>query len=209
MNSQLNQKLEYSGIIEYGIDNIGKEAKISDIEAVFKGRAKAVDDLDNMGVWAANHAYLGQEHLRLDFEQDSFYGSIDFDLMPNNNSLKSKGQIKRLVNFKAQVFAKNNPYELLPLNAVTYLTLKKQYGLPNDFDKFDEEKKIEFVKMDYLLREQYKSFGANPDEIQIWYIEKQEIYYLTSFYYFKGKKEVPAYLSFAITEMFKFDQQNL
>lgn len=81
------------------------------------------------------------------------------------------------------------------------------YGLPNDFNKFDEQKKEEFVRMGQLLREQYESItGVNPDDVQIWYIEKQEVYYLTSFYYFKGTKEKSPYLSFAITEMFKFNK---
>jgi len=204
MNLQQNQKLEYWDIIEYGIDSIGREAKISDIEEVFKGRTKVMDDSDNMEVWATNHAYLGQEHLTLSFEQDSFYGFIDFDLMPNNNSLKPEGQIKRLVNFKAQIFAKNNPYKLPLLNVMVYFALKKRYGASNNFDKFDKKEKKEFIKMDRLLRGQYKSFGANPDEVQIWYIEKRGIYYLASFYYFKGNERISPYLSFAITEMFKF-----
>ena len=210
MNLQQNQKLEYWDIIEYGIDSIGREAKISDIEEVFKGRTKVMDDSDNMEVWATNHAYLGQEHLTLSFEQDSFYGFIDFDLMPNNNSLKPEGQIKRLVNFKAQVFGKKVFLWRIPLTQpkfTAYSNLKRQYGLPNNFDKFNKERKDEFIKMGQLLREQYKSFGANPKEIQIWYIKKQGIYYLASFYYFKGKTKVPPFLSFAITKMFKFEKK--
>jgi len=204
MNLLASQKFKYLDIIKYGIYSIGKEAKISDIKEVFRGEAKVVDDSDDMDVYSTNHAYLGQEHLRLDFKYNDFYGFIDFDLMPNDHFLKSEEQAKRLVNFKTQIFANNDLAKLPLINAAVYLDLKKEYGVPNNFDQFERKKKKEFIKMDKLLRQQYKLFGANSDEIQIWYIEKQEIYYLVSFYYFKGGINVPPYLSFAITEMFKF-----
>lgn len=204
---QINKKLEYWEIIEDGINHIGEQTKISDIEKAFEGKTKVVNDFGNPEVLATNHAYLGQEHLALSFENDKFYGLIDFDLMPDQNSLKPEEQIKRLVNFKTQVFARSNLYELLPLNEEIYLTLKEQYGLPNDFSHFDEEKKNELEEASKLLRKSLESFGVHSEWIAHWYIEKGGIYYLISFYYFEGKKEVPSYLSFAITEMFKFEKE--
>lgn len=210
-----DKKLEYWDIIEYGIDSIGKKAKISDIEKAFKGKAKVFDD-DNMEVWATNHAYLDQEHLCLSFEDSKFNGLIDFDLMPDDNNSSIFAGLcgeaeceKKLVNFKAQIFGKRAFLWRRSLNQTkkeVLLNLKKQYGVPNNFDKFDVVKKKEFVKMDQLLREQYTSFGANPDEIQFWYIEKQGIYYCVSFYYFNGKREMAPFLSFAISEIFKIDE---
>ncbi|MDD3940479.1 MAG: sulfite exporter TauE/SafE family protein [Candidatus Pacebacteria bacterium] len=216
MNLQQKQKLEYWDIIKYGIDSIGKESKISDIEEVFKGKTKVVNDLDDVEVWAFNHAYLGQEHLTLSFEQDNLYGFIDFDLMPNHNSLRLEAQTKRLVNFKAQVFTKRESFDLISLNAATYLNLKKQYGLPNNFDKFDGEKEKELIKVDQLLREQYKSFGVNPKELNIWHIEKLGNYYIPISYYFKGNRDLlfptkqgQSYLSFAVSEVCKSNKDEV
>jgi len=209
MNLQQNQKLEYWDIIEYGINNIGEETRTDNIEEVFKGTTKVMDGLDNMEVWATNHAYLGQEHLCLSFEQGNFYGLIDFDLMPNNNLFGTE-QTKRLANFKAQIFGKKAFLWHIPLSKLKLeicSNLKKQYGLPNNLDNLDEEKKEELIKIDQLLREQYKSITiVNPNDVQIWYIEKQGIYYCAIFYYFGGKKEVAPYLSFAISEVFRFNE---
>lgn len=209
MNLQQNQKLEYWNIIKYGIENIGKETKIDDIAKTFEGKTKTIDDLDNMEVWATNHAYVGQEHLCLSFEQGNFYGLIDFDLMPSNN-LSDTEQIKKLANFKAQIFGKKTLLWHMPLSKLKLeicSNLKKQYGLPNNLDNFDEENKEEIIKIDQLLREQYKSItSVNPNDVQIWYIEKQGIYYCAIFYYFGGKKEVAPYLSFAISEVFRFNE---
>ncbi len=209
MNLQQNQKLEYWDIIKYGIENIGKETKIDDIKKTFEGKTKVIDDfLDNMEVWAANHVYLGQEHLCLSFEQDNFYGVIDFDLMPNNN-LFGVDQAKKLANFKAQIFGRKALLWYIPLiqpKLEVYSNLKKQYGLPNNLNEFSAEEREELVKVDQLLREQYKSItSANPDDIQIWYIKKQGIYYCVIFYYCRGNKKCAPYLSFAISEVFRFN----
>ena len=76
----------------------------------------------------------------------------------------------------------------------------------NIADNSGNKKQKAFAEMHETLRDHYKSLGADPNAIAVWYIKKQEIYYLASFYYFKGVREVPPYLSFAITEMFKFDK---
>ena len=198
---------QYLNIINYGINNVGQEMDTACIKEAFKDKAEVVDDdPENIEVWATNHAYLGQDHLCLSFGDNRFNGLIDFDLMPKDNLIKPEEKNKRLVNFKAQVFIKDNPTGFISLNAVIYLTLKKQYGNPNDFSNFDNEKQKVFAEMHKSLQDHYKSLGANPNAIAVWYIKKQEIYYLASFYYFKGTKDVPPYLSFAITEMFKFNE---
>jgi hypothetical protein len=204
----INQKLDYLNIIEYGINNIGKETKISDLKETFKGKAIVMNDLeDNTQFLFITNLYLGQEHLRLFFEQNSFCEFLDFDLIPNNHLFKSNGGIKKLVNFKLQIFGKNKflwRTSLTRPKMEIYLNLKKQYGLPNDFSHFDEKKKDEFVKVSESLRESLESFGTHLKDIWFWYIEKEGIYYHISFYYFKGTREVPSYLSFAISEMFKY-----
>lgn len=207
MDFQLNQKFNYWNAIKYGIDNIGKEIEISDIEKAFKGKTRAVEDLDNPEVLATSHAYPGQEHLGLSFEDDNFYGFIDFDLMPTSLLTVLSGRDKKLVNFKAQIFGKKAFLWYIPLKrtkAEVYLNLKKRHGLPNDFGRFSEENKKEFARTAQLLRDAYKPFGVNPKEISIWFIEKEGTCYPSSFYYFKGKRKAPPFLSFAITEMFQY-----
>lgn len=208
MNLQQNQKLGYWDIIEYGIKNIGRETKIDDIAKTFEGKTKIIDDLDNVEVWAINHAYIGQEHLCLSFEQGNFYGLIDFDLMPSNNLFGAE-QTKKLANFKAQIFGKKTLLWHIPLiqpKSEVYSKLKKQYGLPNNFNEFSAKEKEELVKIDQLLREQYKSItSVNSNDVQIWYIKRQEIYYCIIFYYCKGNKGVAPYLSFAISEISRFN----
>lgn len=209
MNLQLNQKLEYLDIIKYGINSIGREAKISDIEEVFKGKVKVVDDLDNMEVWATNHAYLGQEHLCLSFEQDSFCGFIDFDLMPKDSSILLGEKDKKLVNFKAQIFTKSVLFRSLKFKKKykeVFNYLKGNYGIPNNLEGFSEEKKKVFEEMTKLLHETFKSLGIDSKTSCVWYIDKGGIYCLISFYYFKGNSNVSPYLSFAISECLSFNE---
>jgi hypothetical protein len=209
---QQGQTVGYWEIIKYGIDTIGREVDINSIKKTFEGRARvAPDEFDNnMELWAVNHAYLGQEHLCLNFEQDNYFGVVDFDLMPKNQLVFLQGETKRLVNFKAQLLAKKVLLWCIPLTGMKteiLSNLKNLYGLPNNYERFSQEKKIEFEKAAGLLHRQYEELGGvDPKDVNIWYIEKDGIYYLTAYYYFKGKKDIPPYVSFAITEVFKFDE---
>lgn len=200
--------LEYWETIQYGIEKIGKNIEIEEIEKFFKGRTKVFeDDMDDWVSWSIDHAHVGQEHLCLSFEDDQFYGLMDFDLIPINYSQKSAKKQKKLVNFKTQIFGKKlsiwkNPLKLLKKKTLS--NLKGKYGTPNNFSNLSREKEEPLEKLSKLLHEQILKLGYVRD-INHWYIS---INNFASFYHFTGQINKSPYISFAITETFNFNKED-
>ena len=82
-----------------------------------------------------------------------------------------------------------------------YLYLKDNYGVPNNFESFDKEKRKEFEKLRKAILGSYTSPNINPKKVCIWFVEEEGSYYNMAFYSFDGNENVSPYLSFAITEM--------
>jgi len=203
----MDRKTNLIDIVKFGIDRIGTNTSVADIRSIFNtdytNYGYDFDPVTNLMLF---HKYLGQEHLSLFCDQDSYCLILDFDLLPIKNKLIDDPNNKYLVNFKVKMSSKKHSlFKFLkaPLEA-KYREVKTflNEGYPKDkiLNRTDLITKEDMDTIDTQINTAYDGFIPKPEEILINYITKNNTLYLAVFYHSKGNKATLPFLSFSVSD---------